>query len=216
MDLTKLNNYASTYFAHRSGDNFRNLYDEAARLFLGMHRQKVSRDRLGSDHDAVETFDDTLMDISSRHDIGDFGKTLSAALRKKRAMIGRTNRRRQTRYRTVIDEKVERDDGTYTPKYEAKTENKVVEDEVIGNVDKKKEADQRQLIDFLVISDSKEPDATTTDIVEAYRLAPPSAKDTAIAKSLGIHHETVKRKLRRLARRYDANRFGDYRDYLAV
>ncbi|MDR9852951.1 sigma factor [Paenibacillus sp. VCA1] len=79
----------------------------------------------------------------------------------------------------------------------------------------KKEADQRQLIDSLVHSGSEAPDATTTAIVEAF-LAQPSASDAAIAKSLGIHPETVKRKLRKLARRYDANRFGNIYDYLAV
>ncbi|WP_433943657.1 hypothetical protein [Paenibacillus sp. SN-8-1] len=78
----------------------------------------------------------------------------------------------------------------------------------------KKKADQRQLIDFLVHSGV--PDAATIALVEAYLSAPPSASDTAIAKSIGIHHETVKRKLRKLARRYDANRFGDLDEYLAV
>ncbi|MEC0328743.1 sigma factor [Paenibacillus macerans] len=78
----------------------------------------------------------------------------------------------------------------------------------------KKKADQRQLIDFLLHSGN--PDATTIAVVEAYLAAPPSASDTAIAESIGIHHMSAKRSLRKLSRYYDANRFGDISDYLAV
>lgn len=82
-----------------------------------------------------------------------------------------------------------------------------VEDDVI------KEADQRQLIDFFR---SAKTDATTTLIVEAILGSQPGTSDLAIAKSLGLHHEIFKRKLRKLSRQFDANRFGEARDYLAV
>lgn len=104
------------------------------------------------------------------------------------------------------------EDDEDTPMFEVADVN-TVEVVVLERYAKKK-ADQRQLIDFLL--QSGVPDATTTVIVEAILLAPASASDTAIAKSIGIHHETVKRKLRKLARRYDANRFGDINEYLAV
>lgn len=87
------------------------------------------------------------------------------------------------------------------------------EDEFFRRRNKKK-IDQRQLIDFLVQSGPSDP--STIALVEAFLLAPSDATDTSIAKSIGIHHETAKRKLRKLSRRYDANRFGDVRDYLAV
>lgn len=76
----------------------------------------------------------------------------------------------------------------------------------------KKEADQRQLIDFLA-RDPRQVDHDTTLIVSQF-----SEYDsiTALAKALGMHHEFVKRKLRKLSRRYDANRFGDINEYLAV
>ncbi|MBJ6364203.1 sigma-70 family RNA polymerase sigma factor [Paenibacillus sp. GCM10012307] len=85
----------------------------------------------------------------------------------------------------------------------------IIENEVI----KKKEADQRQLIDFLVTKDPSQVDPETIDIISRFSQYP---SITALAKALGLHHEVVKRKLRRLARNYDANRFGDYRDYLIV
>lgn len=76
----------------------------------------------------------------------------------------------------------------------------------------KKKADQRQLIDFLV-NDPTQVDRETRLIVSQF-----SQYDsiTALAKALGMHHEFVKRKLRKLSARYDANRFGDIYDYLAV
>lgn len=81
-------------------------------------------------------------------------------------------------------------------------------------LEKKKEADQRQLIDFLL---DRANDPVTTLIVTKYaELQNGTMSITALAKALGLHHELVKRKLRALSRYYDANRFGDYHDYLAV
>ncbi|GAA0840637.1 hypothetical protein GCM10008915_36600 [Bifidobacterium pullorum subsp. gallinarum] len=76
----------------------------------------------------------------------------------------------------------------------------------------KKEADQRELIDFLV-NDPSQVDHDTTRIVSQFYKYSSIA---ALAKALGMHHEVVKRKLRRLSGRYDANRFGDINEYLAV
>jgi DNA-directed RNA polymerase specialized sigma24 family protein len=73
----------------------------------------------------------------------------------------------------------------------------------------KKEADQRQLIDFL--TDPTKVDATTTKIVEAF---PQYKSITALAKALGLHHMLVRRKLESLIKNYDESAFGDYRDYL--
>ncbi|WP_068616504.1 sigma factor [Paenibacillus tuaregi] len=113
----------------------------------------------------------------------------------------------------LIDADKSEERGNSAPTLEPCTEPEFVEERVFQRM-RKKEADQRQLIDFLIHSGP--PDATTTAIVEAFKTAPASASDTAIAKSIGIHHETVKRKLRKLSRRYDANRFGDLNEYLAV
>lgn len=91
--------------------------------------------------------------------------------------------------------------------------------DVAYEVIKKKEADKRQLVDFLLESTTihKDNHSTMTVIIEEYRKDDSRDKsDNAIAKSLGMHHETVKRKLESLAKRYDANRFGDVREYLAV
>ncbi|WP_010494998.1 hypothetical protein [Paenibacillus elgii] len=79
---------------------------------------------------------------------------------------------------------------------------------------KKKEADQRQLVDFLL---DRANDPVTTLIVTKFREDESGKLSiTALAKALGLHHEVVRRKLRALSRHYDANRFGDIEDYIAV
>jgi RNA polymerase sigma factor (sigma-70 family) len=119
------------------------------------------------------------------------------------------------RVHTTIDSSVKSDYGEEETQESSITDNVTAEDEYFRRRHRKK-ADQRQLIDFLKTPDSGEPDTTTIALVEAYLLAPLDASETAIAKSLGLHHVTADRKLRKLSRRYDANRFGDVNDYLAV
>lgn len=71
------------------------------------------------------------------------------------------------------------------------------------------EVDQRQLIDSLC--DPSQVDDVTTAIVTNF---PRYKNPNALAKGLGLHREVVDRRLRKLARNYDAELFGDYRDYL--
>lgn len=46
-------------------------------------------------------------------------------------------------------------------------------------------------------------------------LAKPNASLNSIAAEMGVHHEMLKRKLRRLAKNYDQSRFGNLSQYLA-
>ena len=74
----------------------------------------------------------------------------------------------------------------------------------------KKEADQRQLIDFLC--DPTQVDYDTTLIVSSFREVNADGSlryDSvgALAKALGLHPEIVRRRLHRLSRRYDASRY---------
>ncbi|MGQ0416339.1 sigma-70 family RNA polymerase sigma factor, partial [Bacillus sp. HC-TM] len=82
------------------------------------------------------------------------------------------------------------------------------------HVIKKKEADQRELIDFLADPEQVN-DETTTAIVESFLSSEnKTPTPTAIGKMLGLHHSTVIRKIERLAKRFDERQFGNYRDYL--
>ncbi|MFC3345040.1 hypothetical protein ACFOHW_21980 [Paenibacillus abyssi] len=120
-----------------------------------------------------------------------------------------------TYYRRVslISAIAKTDEDEDAPTSEVAESGPSLEEYVIERMHRKKEADQRQLIDFLVNSDPDQVDPVTTLIVTKF---PQYPSITALAKALGLHHEVVKRKLRALSRRYDANRFGDYREYLAV
>ncbi|MNC49681.1 hypothetical protein D3C75_988770 [compost metagenome] len=76
-----------------------------------------------------------------------------------------------------------------------------------------RKAHQLELIRSLV----DKTDSPTMSLVEAYLdSANHDARRTQIAKSVGLHHKVADDKLRKLSRRYDANRFGDIHEYLAV
>lgn len=210
MDLTQLNILANIYQTNRSNDSFSDLYAEASRLFQPMHRKLTVANGRGDIHDADTYFNDTLLRLSQREDVIDFGLTLSKALRNGRLKIGRNNGRRQKRYGLYVDAEWENDDGSHARPYEVVDE-ETPEDKVLNT---NKETDQRQLIDFL--KRSVKTDTTMTSIIEAYETALPSASPNAIAKSLGIHHETVSRKLRILSRSFNTTQFGDIRDIIAV
>lgn len=110
-----------------------------------------------------------------------------------------------------------KNDEEDSPKSEP-TNGRTAEDDAIYS-EAKKRADQRQLIDSLC--DPTQVDYDTVRAVSSFREVNADGSlrydsVTALAKALGMHHEVVKRKFRRLASRYDANRYGDYREYLAV
>lgn len=79
-----------------------------------------------------------------------------------------------------------------------------------NNLYKKKEAQQRQLLNFLLESTKIQNDPTMTAIIEGL---PRYNSVMALAKALGLQRNTVDRKLRRLARYYDPEIHGDILDY---
>lgn len=84
-----------------------------------------------------------------------------------------------------------------------------LEDDLIRRSEIKTDADKRQLINALV----RDSDQTTINIVREV-LAGTDAKPTAIGKALGIHHQTVTRKLKYLSRKFDESIFGEIDTYL--
>lgn|SRR5699024_479018 len=75
----------------------------------------------------------------------------------------------------------------------------------------KTDADKRQLVDALL----RNADSITTAIAHEI-LENDDARPTAIGRKLGIHHQTVRRKLDALSRKYYANHDEDIYEYLAV
>lgn len=211
MSSLQLNSLAIAYRTERTDDAFRKLYELASAMFEQFHRDALFSKGCRDSHSAKESFDSAVLELSQRDDVGNFANALSAALRRKRLMLCRTLARRRNRFPGSLDETEADDSGEYSPKYKMPEESSA-EEIAIRELCEKKEGDQRQLITFLV-ADPTQVDRETNLIVSQF-----SQYDsvTALAKALGMHHEIVKRKLRKLSRRYDANRFGDIREYLAV
>lgn len=86
-----------------------------------------------------------------------------------------------------------------------------VEEQVINDMENKTDADKRELIDALITNS----DSLTKNIISEY-LKSEDANPTGIGKKLGIHHQTVIRKLKRLAREFNEREFGEIDAYLAV
>lgn len=210
MNLTQLNKLAVLHRDEQTQDTFYDLYKEARQLFLKVHIAMTVRGRRGDEHDAEESFDEAVMKLASRDDIENFGEALSAALKIKRVFVERGNVRREKRYQVTVDKTEEQDDGSHTAMC-VLTDGVSTEDVVILNLTQKKDAQKRQLLSSLC--DPAKVDHDTTLIVSQFSQ---HNSITALAKALGMHHESVKRKLLRLSRGYDANRFGDVQEYLAV
>lgn len=85
-----------------------------------------------------------------------------------------------------------------------------LEEHVLEELEKKTDEDKRQLINALV--DKSDP--TTKQIVAEY-LHSEHARPTAIGKALGIHHQTIIRKISYLARNFNESKFGEIDAYLA-
>ncbi|MCU6709304.1 hypothetical protein M6D81_11360 [Paenibacillus sp. J5C_2022] len=201
------------YLKYRRGDaSFAEVYKAAER------QRKVTchvvKKYFGFDEaDALALFDDTIMDLLHQEKVHkNFEALLNSRLKSRRIdLLRKGNGLRKVESLNAIVEIAE-SKGAATPdalRSDFDLESEVIQIDTIRN----RKADHLQVIDFLRDCN---PDATTTAIVEAMLSAPASASDNAIAKSIGMHHQTVKRKLTALSRYYDANRFGDYHDYLAV
>lgn len=208
MEHEKLNSLYVRYRVDNDQGTFRELYDGLSEHWR-KHRSIVLRSGKGDANDALTIFDTVLMRLTQKDNVQDFLRTLMTSLKNARLDFYKMKLRHDSKLEwDQLGEERDEEEGAPTPiilKSEV-----TPEDEFLS---KKKEADQRQLIDFFR---STKTDATTTAIVEAILGAKPDVKDSVIAKSLGLHHEIFKRKLRKLSHQFDANRFGEVRDYLAV
>jgi len=204
MTLEKLNILANIYRKERTNETFQDVYDELVDA-RKINRSLILQEQTGDEADALEIFHDVLMRVLDK-DV-EFGRFFHRSLKNARIDFFRKRKRERTRQRS-LDAMTDTDEGAATPKI-LRSDYNLEEDAIIT-----KEADHRQVIDFLVRNGK--PDATTSAIVEAFRNAHPSATRNEIAKEMGLHHNVVKRKLTALSRRYDESRFGDIRDLLAI
>jgi hypothetical protein len=204
MPLQQLNRLANIYREVKTDESFQNIYDEL-REVRAINKSIVMRSGIGDEADALEIFHDVLWRVIGK-DV-EFGPVFHRSLKNERIDFFRDKKRDRDRISSIEEMTDWSAHGAPTPKA---LQSGYLEDEYFSS----KKADQRQLIDS--ITRSVKTSTTMTSIIEAYETAPLNASPNAIAKTLGIHHETVSRKLRKLGRQFDMNRFGDIRDIIAV
>ena len=209
MGKEQLNSLVIAYKSDRGADTFRAIYD----VYEPIWKRTVYADskRACTDSSTMYAlYQDALMSAIAKWDsaLGDFANYLNRWINRAKSNLQRTNLRRMRNLPqyTAIAEREDED----APTSDIEDEDYKLEDHVYERMHKKKEADKIALIDSLLESVT---DSVTITVVTNF---PRYKSVNDLAKGLGIHHETVKRKLTALSRRFDANRFGDITDYLAV
>jgi hypothetical protein len=203
--MKELNKLVLAYQKTKDESLFNRIYEMVSGEWKNLHT--VGKSVMADEHQILALYEDVLMNCIERYTgQGDFIRYYRAGLRMSRAALYKDQRRYYGRFEPSNNET--NDEGTPIAATIESLPDPITIEEIAF---RKTEADQRQLIDFLVSG----ADATTTAIVEAF-LAHPRPTPTAIGRKLGLHHSVVKRKLERLAGKFDAKQFGDYRDYLAV
>ncbi|MED1088303.1 AsnC family protein [Bacillus mycoides] len=204
-----INEMANDYL--RTGDDFifTDLYTSLSEVYRDKLRYWSTSTYMANEHDITGLFHDVIQKVlnSLRNNAGgDFVKLFAVSLGNNYKSLLRKLRTRR---------KYELYDGPDSGEEENTAMFETIADEfdLEEHVTKKKEADKRELIDFLV-DPAKVTDETTTAIVESFISNDGPTTPTAIGKKLGLHHSTVIRKIERLAKRFDERQFGNYRDYL--
>lgn len=210
-----VNNLANRYVITDDDAVFSSLYKTIASDIGLKLRNWETTTYLAESHDITDLFHDALMNSldklrSDGH--GDFVKIFFRSLHNNYKSLLRklgTRRKHEALFSFTQEEK----DGETTNALEVEDDVNI-ELDLIKRDQIKTDADKRQLINVLTVNS----DSITTAIVneflnsaECERLTP-----TAIGKKLGIHHEKVKRVLRKLAKRYDERQFGEIETYWAV
>ncbi|PGY64378.1 sigma-70 family RNA polymerase sigma factor [Bacillus cereus] len=205
-----INEMANDYL--RTGDDFvfTDLYTSLSEVYRDKLRYWSASTYMANEHDIIDLFHDVIHKVleSLRNNVGgDFVKLFVVSLGNSYKSLLRKLR---TRRKYELYDGPDSDENENTAMFETLKDDFDLEEHVI----KKKEVDQRELIDFLADPEQVN-DETTTAIVESFLSSEnKTPTPTAIGKMLGLHHSTVIRKIERLAKRFDERRFGNYQGYL--
>ncbi len=193
------------YSITKDEDVFNEIYDILSSEWSRGYRYHA-RKLWSSPEEVQAAFEDTLLSVLTKYDgQRPFANLLARSIKNTKATIYRKCKRYCESQPLIVDHKTE--DSEELPieiADEYTLEQQFFESQTKG--------DQRQLISHLIDPD-KVSDAKTTAIVEAF---PKYNSITALGKALGMHHEQVLRRLRKLAKNYDPNEFGDIHDYLSA
>jgi DNA-directed RNA polymerase specialized sigma24 family protein len=204
LENGKLNNLVVTYQTKRNDDDFNEIY----RYFNAKWSRTidtVAKSIRSNEADTQALYEDSLMKAIENYDPerGDFVNVVNNYIRRARTDLYRKTKRQFIwevyEGRTIADGDVTEMDISMQPA------DVNIEEEIIA----KEKADNRQVISDLLSG----ADAKTTAIVEAF-LASSKPNPTAIGRELNLHHSVVIRTLKRLAGKFDTNKYGEHRDYL--
>jgi hypothetical protein len=204
MEMQKLNNLVISYQTSGDEATFNEIYAEVitkgARAF-----ETIGKSIRADKHETFALYEDTLLRCIGKYDGStDFIKFYRSSVARARTDVYRKKKKLSERETAWKYQEGEEEGSAYL--FEIADDFNLEE-----TATQTKEADQRQLIDFL----TKDSDATTKAIVEAYRTQTKSSA-LAIAKDLGMHHYTITRKLEKLAGKFDSKQFGNHQDYLVA
>jgi DNA-directed RNA polymerase specialized sigma24 family protein len=196
LNHPQLNTVAATYQSDPNGC-LRQVY-EMLDAFKRRYLQKANGRYMNDEHSFTEAFDTTLWRSLKAYDpVQDFLPFFSSNL--KRANVSRIRKGGATKVTAEIYDCVSEDGSSMMESLEDP-------DQFEESVQKKR--DQRELVSNLLAV----ADELTRKICLNYAMYD---SENALSKALGIHHTAVRRSLARLSRRFDANRFGELRDYIA-
>ncbi|GGE80378.1 sigma-70 family RNA polymerase sigma factor [Priestia taiwanensis] len=209
-EIKNIEKVAKDYISTRDENLFAELYKLLRRVCRNRLLYWSDTTYLANEHDITAVFDDTLYKTLESFTEGHFVRYFAVAL--KRNFFGLLRKLKTRRTYEMYESVWTGADIEDAATFDIIADDYNLEEEVM----KTKKADQRKLIDSL-IGHGQTLDAETTAIVKAF-LSYEGKRLTAnaIANQLGIHHTAVLRKLKRLAKRYDEQQFGDYQDYLLL
>lgn len=202
----KIENLIMEYRSSGSDQTFEQIYAGMAAVVKVTNLRKyfevtAKALRCGTD-EVVELFDDTLLEVVANFDSGkSFENYFNRSWKNRKANLYNKHRRRRSK-EVYVDDSADDDVNIF-----ASVPDEMDVEKEITEVTKK-EADQRQLISFLV----DKTDNVTQTIVQGYLKGGGTLRE--VGKPLGLHPQQVSRKLRKLADIHDPARFGDYQDYL--
>lgn len=204
LDNEKLNNLAKLYADTRSNDAFSDLYA----AILPEFKRRWSRPGIDP-HDCEEAFHVALQELTRnwREENGDFLKMMNIRYKSRLTDRMRKSKRRSDNEYS-IDVPTDDDADKVAALYEDKRE-----DTELTVIKKMTDHGLQSVISHLL--HPAKSDIATTVIVAALQFTPFTTPN-ALGKAAGLNHEVVRRKLRALSRNYDASRFGDIHDYIAV
>ena len=208
-----INELATKYIDEKDEAVFESLYRNLLLVTQPKLDYWISQTRiLAGRHEIQAVFDDSVIKALSAFGKrnGDFVKLFTTLLHNEQKTLLRKLRTRR-KYELYEVENSNEDAATF----EIASEFNVEE-----HITAIKEADQRQLIDFLLSGENER----VTGIIQTFLKLDCSGKSTwsfptakSIADELGIHHSAVSRTFKRLAAKFEqAKQFGSYQDYLVA